>query len=109
MSEMFGQGGGRLGEKTIPKLKPGEIFCPKCKGSGKGKSWEAGGYEFSPECPKCLGDGKLDWIGRIMGKPRRLFERLEADLIDEMAKELAHEIDKEILENIMDECNKKGT
>jgi Zn ribbon nucleic-acid-binding protein len=81
------------------KLNPGEILCPKCKGSGKGKTWKSGDFEITPECSKCLGDGKFDWIERVTGK-RRPFDYIEQEIIDKLSEELREEIDREILEKI---------
>lgn len=101
------------------KLKEGEVLCDKCYGKGflgKGRAL--------PICPKCFGAGKLDWIENVVGKrpaPRTLkagwtiqdakdFNTLSnVDLHDEifsdMSKQMAENIDKEILEKLL----KKGS
>lgn len=85
------------------KLKPGEVLCPKCHGSGEGHSWEIDEFKITPECTHCYGDGKLDWVERVTGKPRRGFD-YEA-LTAEMANKLAEEIDKSILEKLKEEAD----
>ena len=96
-----------MGKKNKTRLNPGDTICPKCQGTGKGKKWEAGGFDITPECPKCLGDGKFDWVERIMDKPRRLFPYLEQEIINKLSEEIREEIDKEILENIIGSYNKE--
>jgi DnaJ-class molecular chaperone len=81
-------------------LEEDEVFCPKCKGTGKGKSWMAGEFIITPECSHCLGEGKLDWLERIVGKPPRKYKDIQAAVIGTIAEEIANEIDKEILEGI---------
>jgi len=50
-------------------LKPGEVVCDKCNGSGEVyvvpfDDPQAHWYEL---CSKCKGCKKLDWIERIIG------------------------------------------
>ena len=104
---MFGERDNRLDKKGKVTLKPGETFCPECKGSGKAEPWDSAGYTITPECPKCLGDGKFDWVQRIMGKKPRMFGHLESEIYDKLSKQIADEIDKEILGNIMDAANRE--
>jgi hypothetical protein len=94
------------------KLEDHEVLCPRCNGTGKGETHTAGDFVITPECRKCYGEGKLDWIERIVGKPRRLFGEwhssteemnIPKDLMDKMAKEIADSIDKEIIESILKE------
>ncbi|MCK5603325.1 hypothetical protein KAR91_15685 [Candidatus Pacearchaeota archaeon] len=96
-----------MGKKTKSKLKDHEVMCPECKGTGKLKSWTSGNFEITPECSKCLGEGKFDWIERIMGKPRRIYQEfdLSEEVVRVMAKELSDDIDKEILESICMEAS----
>ncbi len=63
------------------KLKPDEVICLKCKGTGKLKSWTSGDFEIIPECSNCWGAGKLDWIERVMGKSAWRFETNHADIV----------------------------
>jgi hypothetical protein len=95
-----------LGKKTEAKLKLGETICSQCEGSGKEKTWESGGYVITPECPKCLGVGKFDWIERIMGKPNRFYSSMEG-WVDELSKDIAYEIDKEIIESVIQDACKE--
>lgn len=94
-----------MGKKTNSKLKPSDVICPKCNGTGKGKSWHAGDFEITPECNHCYGEGKLDWIERVTGKQRRIFdyERVTA----QMAEELSKSIDQEIMDNIIKDMEKE--
>lgn len=53
------------------KLKPGEVKCEKCKGTGynlKAPDNNIPRYQKLPPCPKCHGSGKLDWIENVVGK-----------------------------------------
>ena len=55
------------------KLKPGEIKCDKCKGTGYDltipkQEYETGYYQKHYPCSKCWGKGKLDWIENVVGK-----------------------------------------
>lgn len=95
-----------------PTLDPGDIICPKCKGTG----WIVGEKDWDYRCDRCWGAGKLDWIERIMGKPSP-YHTLKADwtleeqedlcglydsdlgqkIIDAMSEEIAKEIDEEII------------
>lgn len=94
-----------MGKKTNAKLGPGEVACYKCEGTGKSESWEVGQFKITPECTHCLGEGKFDWIERVMGKTPRVYR--EFDLTGQIAKELSVEIDKEILESVVDACKVK--
>lgn len=50
------------------ELKDGEIWCPKCKGSGKESRYSHfKTFPSSEPCSKCKGKGKLDWIENIVG------------------------------------------
>jgi len=89
-------------------LEDDQLFCPVCKGTGRGKTWMTGEFEVSPECYHCLGNGVLDWVERVIGKQRRVyhFDTLYATAIEESAELLREEIDKEILDEIINESNK---
>ena len=51
------------------KLKPGEVVCNRCNGSGKYPSSNNSSTCIdSYKCFKCHGTGKLDWIENIVGK-----------------------------------------
>jgi len=84
-------------------LEKGEEFCSKCNGSGslasRHKSYNGKSYKLT--CPKCLGMGKLDWIEVIRGKkPVDPFIFWAA----EAAKNLAKQIDDEIIKEITEEA-----
>ena len=57
-------------------LKPGDIICPDCKGTGydlKINDYPFG-YKMHPHCDKCNGEGKLDWIEAVVGKRNSIYE-----------------------------------
>lgn len=111
-------------------LEEGEILCPQCIGTGKaGTVKEKGKPIYFTElgtCDKCWGDGKLDWVDLIMGKPNPLRTlkgdwtlemhedlnalydvNLESDILDALSHELADSIDKEIVETISLQIQRK--
>ncbi len=49
-------------------LKPGEILCPVCNGSGR--IIGSNSYILSGKCKDCDGDGKVDWTRYILIKNR---------------------------------------
>jgi DnaJ-class molecular chaperone len=58
------------------KLEEWEEVCPKCKGS---KSFgyhepEKNGKSFPKLCPKCKGSGKFDFIEKIVGKKKWIWD-----------------------------------
>lgn len=107
--------------KNYTTLLDGEVECVKCKGSGRLSSCQI--------CDKCNGLGKLDWVSNAMEKPNhgmfifmdsssaigstitsaariivddieikgKSFEQAVSDIV---AKKLAEEIDKQILEQL---------
>jgi hypothetical protein len=92
---------------VIMELKPGEVICDECLGTGESIAHHS--------CPKCWGNGKLDWIENVVGKrPKVSNEFFKAkwsdeildswpqanEYIDELAKQLAQDIDKKILESL---------
>ena len=88
------------------KLKDGEVVCHKCNGTGKLKEWGmGGGFTVTPECHVCCGEGKLDWIERVIGK-ERYYSPIFGDP-STMAKEIADEIDKEIIDSVIKEAEKQ--
>ena len=89
----------------------GEIICPKCKGNciiftGKlsVSDFDKVPIEDTVICPKCFGTGKLDWIENILGKRSR--GNLLDDAITTASKKLKDRIDKDILNNIVNEAMK---
>ena len=86
-------------------LEDHETFCPVCKGTGRGKSWMTGEFEITPECDHCLGDGILDWLERITGKQRPVYD-FQTVYAEEAAKYLREEIDQGILDEIIEGSNK---
>jgi hypothetical protein len=102
-------------------LNEGEMICDKCEGTGEGDSnWS--------RCKKCLGAGKVDWIENAMGgKPTKESNFISIDassmysstltissakdmkigeltlddyIKDVLAKKMAEEIDKILLEQL---------
>lgn len=105
------------------KLNPGEVICDQCKGTGHPNNnkidYNSRFYFVPPTvCDKCNGVGKLDWIENIVGKqPRMLSANWSVDfstaeqlygpksadmeeVINQMSKKIADDIDKEIIEGI---------
>lgn len=53
-------------------LKPGEIICDRCNGSGYESTYEPPTW-FSPQtnawrCKKCYGSKKVTWLENVLGK-----------------------------------------
>lgn len=101
-------------------LEEGEVICSKCNGGG----YERDDSNFAKydTCSRCLGEGKLDWIENIVGKVRETasfsvkstwvsakFPRLNHDyyveMVEDIAKQFAEDIDREILESIIEQCS----
>lgn len=102
-------------------LKEGEIICPKC--GGKGGLDVPGEPDLRKTCDRCFGDGILDWLEVILGKAKRkltarwtvdvskevqaFFNKdLDKTIMDALASELASDIDKKILEDLLKGSNK---
>ena len=96
-------------------LNEGEVICDKCDGTG---DISGGGYV---KCPKCKGKGKLDWVTNAMGyiKPFEFsvsstsissggYKNLHDEAIKIAARNLAKEIDKEILQSLSDPISLKN-
>jgi len=49
------------------KLKPGEIKCDQCNGTGV-TLYRISNSHHNGTCSKCYGSGKLDWIEVVVGK-----------------------------------------
>lgn len=113
--------------KTIPpELEEGEVVCKECKGCGALPTNEDlrqhthGNQMIQQNCPTCLGTGKLDWIEAAMGgKPQpdpfavdsssftsampshnHTYSQEYTASFEDMGKEIAEAIDKEILEEL---------
>lgn len=99
-----------------PKLKVGEVLCRWCEGKGR---MFGTNYSYAT-CNKCFGTGKLDWIDNAKGgrTPRPLefsfdtsasmsYMNLSQTMLDEMAKDMAAEIDKEIFKSISNTIKKE--
>lgn len=84
-------------EQTKRHLKAGEMICDKCKGVGH---FDAGVYLYKI-CKKCDGTGIVDWVENVVGKLPDLHEH--DDIYDALAKNLADEIDKQIIESVLKE------
>jgi RecJ-like exonuclease len=88
-------------------LEEWEMLCNKCNGSGD----DPFSNTFTTTCPKCRGAGKVDWLENILGKKRILrgtfsyddtaYMKIPNEIMDEMGKRIAEDIDKEILESIL--------
>jgi hypothetical protein len=90
---------------TEIQLNPGEIICPECNGSGNNIFEQSDLWNAISQCSKCLGSGKLDWIERIVGKPRNWIEiDLSQEILRELSENLAAEIDRQILETVHKEA-----
>lgn len=82
-------------------LNEGEVLCDKCNGHN---DWW---------CPKCQGKGKLDWVSNAMGSIKPKYCKVsfsqtsmsseygfKQEHVNEAAREIATEIDKEILASL---------
>jgi hypothetical protein len=104
-------------------LEEGEILCPKC--GGKGSLDVPGEPDLRKICHRCDGNGKMDWVSAVMGKPTKkrsltgrwrvdvskdikafFNETLEKDIIDAIASDMAKNIDKQIMEDLLKGSNK---
>lgn len=97
------------------KLNPGDHVCDLCEGKGKIPAEKnpdviIGIVGQLTKCPKCQGVGKLDWIENVIGKKKEVeitmcFSDSSSSIhceylkryVDQIAQELANEIDKDIL------------
>jgi len=53
-------------------LKPGEIICDKCNGTGKFiDDLTVEGAWKHPWCPKCHGSKKVDWASNAIWKKKK--------------------------------------
>jgi len=107
----------------LEPLEPGDIVCNQCNGTGEPEnnlvSQDPIRFITVPfYCNKCDGTGKLDWIEAVVGKKPimltanwsidfsisdQLYDPKSADMdkgIDNIAKQMAKDIDKQILEGI---------
>lgn len=86
--------------KTISVDKHSEVVCDKCDGLGVSSAYK------NVVCPKCMGAGKLDWVERIVGKPNEFNVLAFRETLNDLAKDLADTIDKEIMDQIIKYNNK---
>lgn len=84
--------------------KPGQVWCPECKGLGSHPAEHIVNFEIVAQCKTCDGIGVLDWVERIVGK-KKPFDYYTY-YASELAEEIRYEIDKEILDEINKEIIK---
>lgn len=106
--------------------------CNKCDGKGyleesfevetieihhMGSNIKMPGRSNVKTCPKCRGEGELDWIENIKGKKSLSLSYIttfdiskmipafpiENEIIDKLSKDMATEIDKELLRKMVEE------
>ena len=104
-----------LGREDELIIEDGELICDKCDGTG-GISIND---QLAKTCPKCHGTKKVDWIQNAMGEQAPKYftatwgkdnittselyindTPLDKYILDIMAKKIAKEVDKQILEKI---------
>lgn len=114
--------------KSNIELGPGDVLCNECDGSGytiveNENKTNAVFEQLNIICPKCYGRGKLDWIENIVG--RQKLPPLEinfpdmttknyadfqkeyiCEFVDEAAKNIAQDIDKELLKKLTKSAEK---
>jgi len=110
-------------------INPGEVLCDKCSGDGwiKRENKNENNSQFFDYlniiCDKCYGVGKLDWIEIIVGKEKpkpkdfnfkisHMFENeITSDfsnkIINNVVEQMAKEIDKQILDMLINTCEVK--
>jgi len=98
-------------------LKEGEVICDRCKGTCHEPNSSDNDELCTEICGKCFGHGKLDWIENIIGKVRKILSAdwsfsssvnvktiysydVEKGLIEALSKEIAKEVDEEILREL---------
>jgi len=102
-------------------LEEGEVMCSKCNGSGY--TQDNSDFNRYNICNKCYGEGKLDWIDNILGKivsttatfsvdtidistlSPQLKGNFHEEMIEVLTKQFVKEMDREILETIMEQYN----
>lgn len=86
------------------KLKEGEYICDKCNGRGNIPTRNP---DVVIKCPKCFGKQKLDWIENVVGVTK-LKGKIDVpqEWINFAAKELAKQIDDDILKGMYKETCK---
>ncbi|MCK5614852.1 hypothetical protein KAR91_74005 [Candidatus Pacearchaeota archaeon] len=87
-----------------------EVHCDNCKGTGRKK------FNRHNICPKCNGAGAIDWIDNIIGRKRSRKSKVkfwstktpvvmhtlfDPDIVDELVKQLAEKINKDIIKTII--------
>lgn len=101
----------------------GELLCDKCEGRGCMPTRVVDESHGQTVCSKCQGRGKVDWISHITGVPAPREYAFSSssftysstsgngnhchdDAVDAMAQVLAANIDKEIMDNLLNPTNK---
>ena len=99
-------------------LDEGELICSKCEGRGYVPK-EVKFDEIQQVCPKCDGEGKIDWVTNAMQKENTRYRlsgnwtieneqdiqnlygmSLQEELANNLAQQIALDIDKEIINRI---------
>lgn len=104
-----------------------EFICDRCNGTGEiekivpdsSPPWKS--TKLVSMCPKCLGEKKLNWLEMVFGKQASEVRTLKAgwtmnasqdiqalydvnlhdEIVNELSKQIAEEIDKEIMNAIL--------
>jgi hypothetical protein len=82
-------------------MKIKEDICYVCKGTGK---TDQSNFSY---CKKCKGRGRLDWIEKALGNNKD-YPSIEEEITNEMAKQLAKDIDDKILNELKKEICKSS-
>lgn len=100
-------------KKKAKDLRDWEMICPKCKGTGeinenksKNKTKDKNKKSNIVLCGKCNGVGYTDWVNNAMSKQQKniIMNGNFEVWSRETSKNLAVEIDKEVLKNIVNQA-----